>query len=120
MPNRFVNVTLIALTMTAILPAVMTAQKSASIRVSAQVVSSVIPETRAAIDQQLSLLGQSNHIEMNSANRQVETRRGFARVSTETSESAHVATADQAAHDACSDNAAGARKVRITVAYTAN
>lgn len=120
MPNRIVNVTLVVLTMNAVLPAVVNAQESARISVSAQVVSSVIPETRAAIDQQLSWLGHANQDEISAANRQVDTRRGFARVSTETLEAERFSAADPATHSAHNHKAAGPRNVRITVAYTAN
>jgi len=120
MSKRSVGITLVAVTMFVILPTAVHAQESGRIRVSARVVSSVIPETRATIDQQLLLLVQAGRNKATTTNQEVETERGFARISTERLGFDYDAAADRAVDHSDTETEAGNGVIRITVAYTAN
>jgi hypothetical protein len=111
----------VALLLASAAPHAAAAQKAATIRVSARVVNSVVPEVNAATSEQLSMLAHSDLNGVNLVNRSKVTEGGIAQLFTEKlppepvdpesgQQNPQPANAEVHSHDC----------VRLTVAYTAN
>ena len=120
MSKRIAGFLGVALLLIVMVPEAAAAQKSARIRATARVVESVVPETLAATQQELSQLSQHGADDVQLVKTPIGTKRGIAHVYTECliPDPRHASAEPTPESPAEGD---GSRTlVRITVAYTAN
>ena len=120
MSNRIVNITMVALTMVAVLPAGVNAQKSAGIRASARVVRSVLPETQTAAEILLEDVAQVELAQQAISSHSVSTENGIAQVYTERLAADVAQIWNGSATNRESVEAGRQDRIRLTVAFTAN
>jgi hypothetical protein len=127
MPNRIVNITMVALAMVAVFPAAVNAQESAGIRASARVVRSVLPETQAATEILLEDVAQIGSAQEAISSHSVSTANGIAQVYTErlAAEGTQVWRGSARSQEGSAtrrESVAAVKKdrIRLTVAFTAN